>query len=128
MSKKKIFIILVVVGLVLLAVILASVLRQEQPDEVPSTSNPTTDNSLENLFDFQFEPDRENLPDRDAAQKVTENMSAHEVYSIMGKPQRDVGSGTFVLEWDLDSGEILKVSFILDVEKNDWYVVGSVII
>jgi hypothetical protein len=51
-------------------------------------------------------------------------MSIREVYSILGLPQRDVGYGLPILEWDFETGEILLVNLHKSVENNDWYVAG----
>lgn len=125
MKKKMIFVALMIIAILL--AILAIAIGQEQPEDASPTLDPYRSEYLEKQFDFQFEPDREDRPTREMAEKIVEGMSVGEAYAIMGKPQRDVGSGLVILEWDLDTGEILKVPFILDVEKNDWYVIDCVI-
>ena len=53
------------------------------------------------------------------AEKVTVGMTLEEVVDILGKPQRDTGSGTVIMEWDMRSGKILVVCFNSD--PNDHY-------
>ena len=45
------------------------------------------------------------------AVKIKEGMSFEEIVSILGKPARDVGSGAFVMEWDMESNQILRITF-----------------
>lgn len=73
------------------------------------------------MFSITLDSDRKELPDRKTAEQITEDMTIGEVYSLMGKPQRDVGSGQIILEWDLDTGDTLLVSFIADYTISDGY-------
>ncbi len=43
--------------------------------------------------------------------KIKEGMSFEEIVSLIGKPKRDVGSGAFVLEWDMESDKKLQITF-----------------
>lgn len=125
MNKKKvILVVLAFVILVSTVIIIAFMGKQLNKKEEPSaTSTPTVNSKVENSeFRVQLEPERKDLPDRASAEKVEEGMKIQEVYSIMGNPQRDVGSGAVILEWNLDSGEILRVSFLLDVDSNTYCV------
>ena len=45
------------------------------------------------------------------AEKIEKGMTFEEVVAIIGRPARDVGSGAHVLEWDIDSGKILYITF-----------------
>ena len=123
-SWKLTLSILIILVLALLPA-LAIALENRKPEETSPTTNHTTKKAYGNSFDFQFEPDREVLPSRKDAQKIVEGMSVSEVYAILGSPQRDTGSGIVILEWDLDSGEVLVVSFGLHLEKDDWIVICS---
>ena len=71
---------------------------------------------------FKTDPEREDLPDRAAAEQITKGMLVREVYDIMGVPQRDVGSGLPNLEWDLETGGYFCVTLEKDIENDDWYV------
>jgi hypothetical protein len=44
------------------------------------------------------------------AEGITSKMSVRVIIKILGPPARDVGSGRFVLQWDLDDGRIFYVS------------------
>ena len=123
-SWKRPLITLVVLVLALVLA-LAIALTGRESEGSSSATDHTTQIPYENSFDFQFEADRIDLPSRETAQQIVEGMKASEVYSIMGKPQRDVGSGTVVLEYHLDSGETLLVSFIEDADTRDWIVIHT---
>lgn len=73
-------------------------------------------------WDFKTDPDREDLPDRAAAEQITEGMWIGDVYAIMGLPQRDTGSGEVTIEWDLETGEILRIRFDHNLDDDRWYV------
>ena len=45
------------------------------------------------------------------AEKITVGMTFSEVVDIIGKPQRDTGSGVWIMEWDMKSGKVLAVCF-----------------
>ncbi len=68
-----------------------------------------------------------NLTEEDA-KEIKQGMRLDETVNLIGRPQRDVGSGTHVLEWDLKSGKVIHIGFVLDfsllneygyVEKDD---------
>lgn len=71
---------------------------------------------------FKTDPDREDLPDRAAAEQITEGMWIGDVYAIMGLPQRDTGSGEVTIEWDLETEEILRIRFDHNLDDDRWYV------
>jgi len=43
--------------------------------------------------------------------KIKEGMSFEEIVSIIGKPTKDIGSGAFVMEWDMESNKTLTITF-----------------
>lgn len=45
------------------------------------------------------------------AEQITVGMTFSEVVDIIGKPQRDTGSGVWIMEWDMKSGKVLAVCF-----------------
>ena len=49
--------------------------------------------------------------DDDLTKKIRVGMTLEEVVAILGKPQRDTGSGVLLMEWDLKSGKIFVVAF-----------------
>ena len=51
-------------------------------------------------------------------EKITVGMTLEEVVDILGKPQRDTGSGVIVMEWDMKSGQIFVVAFNSDIDDN----------
>ena len=71
---------------------------------------------------FKTDPEREDLPDRAAAEQITEGMWIGDVHTVLGLPQRDTGSGEVYLEWDLSTGEILRIRFERNFDDEQWYV------
>ena len=61
-------------------------------------------------FDVVVDPNRVDLPSRAAAEQIKDGMRINEVYSVMGVPHRQQGSGAGYLIWDLDTGEELVLS------------------
>lgn len=49
--------------------------------------------------------------DDELADQIKVGMSFEEAVAILGKPQRDTGSGVWIMEWDMKSGKILAVAF-----------------
>lgn len=120
-------IVLIAAAILMLVPMVVYALGEMKIAEDAAVTNPTEESIYGKRFDFKYEPDRKDLPNRGAAQKIVEGMSVSEVYAILGNPQRDIGSGTVVLEWNLDSGEVLVVSFGLHLEMDDWLVIQTTI-
>ena len=125
--NKKTVILVALVLVILSSIIIIIALFGEQLNinqETPAINAPTVnDNTENNDFRVQLQPDRKELPDDEVTKKIVEGMEIREVYSIMGIPQRDVGSGAVILEWDLDSGKILRVTFMKGVPFHGEYYV-----
>lgn len=47
----------------------------------------------------------------DQAEKLEVGMTFTEAVALLGRPQRDVGSGSTLAEWDMQSGKVLTVCF-----------------
>lgn len=47
----------------------------------------------------------------DQAEELEVGMTFTEVVALLGRPQRDVGSGSVLAEWDMQSGKVLTVCF-----------------
>lgn len=47
----------------------------------------------------------------DQAEELEVGMTFTEVVALLGRPQRDVGSGSTLAEWDMQSGKVLTVCF-----------------
>ena len=122
MNKKLTIVILAAAVLVLLSVVAFPFSKWQTPVPDSGTTSASSE-TVHNHFDIQLEPDRKSLPTRSKAEQIKENMTISHVYSVMGNPQRDVGSGAIILEWDLDTGEILRVVFLNDVSTSDGYYV-----
>lgn len=52
-------------------------------------------------------------------EKIKEGMSFEEIVSIIGKPTKDIGSGAFVMEWDMESDRTLTITFNRDVDSEN---------
>ena len=120
-------IVLIAAAILMLVPIVVYALGEMKIAKDAAVTDSTEESVFGKRFDFKYEPDRKDLPNSGAAQKIVEGMSVSEVYAILGNPQRDTGSGTAVLEWNLDSGEVLVVSFGLHLEMDDWIVIQTTI-
>ncbi len=69
-----------------------------------------------------FDPEKTTLPFRAECEKIAVGMSLDEVVFHIGKPQRDVGSGACIFQFDLEGGGALELLLTLDVEKENEYV------
>lgn len=69
-----------------------------------------------------LDPDKTTLPTREQCEQITVGMSIDEVVARIGRPQRDVGSGAILYQFDVAGGEILQIRFDLDVEQENKYV------
>lgn len=69
-----------------------------------------------------FDPAKTDFPSRAQCEKICVGMSLDEVVFAIGKPQRDVGYGARLFQFDLDDGSILCLRLDLDVEKENKYV------
>lgn len=47
----------------------------------------------------------------DQAEELEVGMTFTEVVALLGRPQRDIGSGSMLAEWDMQSGKVLTVCF-----------------
>ena len=61
-----------------------------------------------------FDEEKDDLPSLKQCRKISAGMSLDEVIRKIGKPQRDIGFGTWVFQFDMDNGSIFTVSFVLE--------------
>ena len=62
---------------------------------------------------------------RSEIDRIEEGMTLENVIKTIGKAKRDIGSGTMILEWDIDNGKTLVISFGSKQGQNkmdEWYV------
>ena len=64
-----------------------------------------------------FDSAKTDLPSSEMCQEITKGMSLNQVIKKLGKPQREIGYGAVLLQFDLDDGSILTITFVDDVEK-----------
>lgn len=57
--------------------------------------------------------------------QVKEGMTYEEVVSLIGKPQRDIGSGSIVLVWEMQGGGELQITFEGSAMEPDGMTVRS---
>lgn len=69
-----------------------------------------------------FDPEKTDLPGIEQCEQISIGMSLDEVVRKIGKPQRDIGSGARLFQFDIDNGLALNIWFDLDVEKENEYV------
>lgn len=58
-----------------------------------------------------FDINKTDLPSPEKCKNIRVGMSLNQVISEIGKPQRDIGSGVSLFQFDLDDGSILTVTF-----------------
>ena len=59
-----------------------------------------------------FEVGKHPLPDREQCQKIVAGMSLNEVIRALGRPQRDVGYGASLFQFDVADGSVFTVTFV----------------
>ncbi len=64
-----------------------------------------------------FDMNKTDLPSLEKCKKIKAGMSLNQVISEIGKPQRDIGYGACLFQFDLDNGSILTVTFDKDLNK-----------
>ena len=69
-----------------------------------------------------FDEAKTKLPSLKQFQEIIVVMSIDEVVKKIGKPQRDIGCGARLFQFDLENGEKRTIRFDLDVEKEDEFV------
>lgn len=63
-----------------------------------------------------FDVNKTDLPDLTECQKISAGMTLNQVIRAIGKPQRDIGYGTWIFQFDVADGSVLTVSFVLGDE------------
>ncbi len=66
-----------------------------------------------------LDPDKQPLPTREQCEGIVVGMSLDEVVFHIGKPQREVGYGAILYQFDVDGGGILEIRLELDVEREN---------
>lgn len=64
-----------------------------------------------------FDVNKTDLPDLTECQKISAGMTLNQVIRAIGKPQRDIGYGTWIFQFDVADGSVLTVSFVLGDER-----------
>lgn len=58
------------------------------------------------------------LPSKDDIKKIKVDMTLDEVVKCIGKPQRDIGSGGWIFEFDISDGSVFRGVFNYNFEKD----------
>ena len=69
-----------------------------------------------------LDPDKASLPTREQCEQIAVGMSFDEVVRRIGRPQRDVGSGAILYQFDVEGGAILQMRLDSDVQQENKYV------
>lgn len=69
-----------------------------------------------------IEPNKKFLPNEDKVNEINIGMEFQEVIDILGKPQRQSGSGVIIYEFDLSNGKVLRTWWEKDIEKENQYM------
>ena len=72
--------------------------------------------------------DTPTFPTAEDIAKIQPGMTLTEVVHILGLPKRDIGSGKFILEWELNSDNILRIVFIKKTGTEDLPLADSLLI
>ena len=72
--------------------------------------------------------DTQSYPTAEDIARIQPGMTLTEVVYIIGLPQRDVGSGKFILEWEMNSDNILRIVFEKKSGAKDLPLADSLII
>ena len=78
----------------------------------------------ERKLNTYIEPNKKELPTPEEFSDVKEGMTFTEVVELVGRPQREIGSGAVIYEFDLSDGSTYAVYFITDQEHR--YVVSGI--
>ena len=130
LSRQKTYlIVLIVLACALLiasAIILGVFLTRGNVSDIGGDNNNGVNNTdeeitapgidKENIYTW-FDMNKTNLPSLEKCKKIKVGMSLNQVISEMGKPQRDIGYGAWLFQFDLDDGSIFTVTFVQDLNK-----------
>ena len=125
LSRQKMYlIVLIVLASVLLvasAIILIVFLTRDnhinKPGNIVVEDDVTVEGiDKENIYTW-FDVTKTDLPSLRDCKAITKGMSLNQVIRKLGKPQRDVGYGAILLQFDLDDGSILTITFGEDFKK-----------
>ncbi len=102
----------------------------EDPVETGGSSVDSTELKDDNVMDFLsvFSEKAEKAITLQDIEKIHETMTLGEVVDILGHPQRDIGSGAIILEWDMPDGQSFSITIDSSHQRDNVYnaVVTSV--
>lgn len=110
MKRKRLALTLVV------AVLLGMLCSCAVPDETPAETSTTCKDALSGTnFDpkdpMTWYSDTTSCPTAEDIARIQPGMTLTEVFRIIGLPQRDVGSGLIIMEWERDTEKPLQIVF-----------------
>lgn len=132
MKRKQLALVLV------LALLLGLLCSCAVPDETPVETSTTSKDALSGTnFDpkdpMTWYSDTPSYPTDEDIARIQPGMTLTEVFRIIGLPQRDVGSGKIIMEWERDTDKPLQIVFNKKssdenlAEADRWVVVVIVI-
>lgn len=68
-----------------------------------------------------FDENKTALPSSDDVEPIKIGMSIDTVVSLIGKPQRDVGYGAFIFEFDMKDGKVFRTYWLLENTRYEPY-------
>ena len=83
----------------------------ETPDDITAEGIDKED------IDTWFDVNKTDLPSLEECREITAGMSFDQVIRKIGKPQREIGHGAIIFQFDVDDGSVFTVSFEKDPEK-----------
>ena len=126
LSRQKTYLIVLIVLacalLIVSAIILGVFLPQGNNGDTGGGNNDVDEEitapgiDKENIYTW-FDINKTDLPSLEECKNIKVGMSLNQVICEIGKPQRDIGSGVALFQFDLDDGSILTISFGIDLEK-----------
>ncbi|MDE6585774.1 MAG: hypothetical protein K2K80_03740 [Clostridia bacterium] len=124
MRYKKLLAVLVC-GLMLSSISLAGCdTSDHNPAHNPAGEDITVDGiDKEDTYTW-FDLNKTDLPSMEACRQIKEGMSLNQVIDKIGKPQRDIGYGAVLFQFDLADGSVFTVTFDKDfnndLDKSDY--------
>lgn len=125
LSRQKMYLIgliviasvLLVVSAIILAVFIPRV-NNGNPDDIIKDDEDITAEGIDkdDVYTW-FDTNKTDLPSLEMCREITYGMRLNQVIRKIGKPQRDIGHGTWVFQFDIADGSVFTVTFVLDTEK-----------
>lgn len=84
-------------------------------------------NNKDDWFMNMVEPNKKDKPNKDLVDKVYKGMPIEDLYFILGRPEKDVGSGGYILVFELNTGEKLYTVMKQNNQKYNEYKEDNIV-